>query len=158
MPRGSRSLLDRLGPPARRQVEATLIAARDLHQKNLARKAALEGYPTEDDFQIAVAKRLDAALPEGTLWWHTPNGGKRSKGVAGKLKAMGVKPGVPDVLILHAGLLYCIELKQPGNSPSPQQRDFHAALKSQGVPIAVAQSLAEVEEAVAAFGIPLADH
>lgn len=155
MARGSRVSLDQLGPAARRQAEATLIAAREQHRLRLAQKAALEGYPSEDDFQIAVAERLDAGLPAGTLWWHTPNGGKRTKGVAGKLKAMGVKKGVPDVFILHLGLPYFIELKQPGNSPSPEQRDFHATLKSQGVPIAVAKSLADVEAALAAFGIPL---
>lgn len=35
------------------------------------------------------------------LWCHVPNGGARSKGVAGALKAQGVKPGVPDVLIFN---------------------------------------------------------
>ena len=52
--------------------------------------------PTEDQEQAAVAKFLDLI---GVTWCHVPNGGARSKATAGRLKAHGVKAGVPDVLI-----------------------------------------------------------
>lgn len=41
---------------------------------------------------------------------HVPNGGKRNAREAGILKAMGVKPGVPDVLWPQAGVLSPIGL------------------------------------------------
>ena len=52
--------------------------------------------PTEEAEQRALALWLDW---HKILWCHVPNGGERSKAVAGKLKAAGVKAGVPDVLV-----------------------------------------------------------
>lgn len=48
--------------------------------------------------QTDLGKILDAA----ELWWfHVPNGGARSSAVEGaRLKASGVRTGVPDVLVL----------------------------------------------------------
>ena len=51
---------------------------------------------TEADHQRALADWLDAI---GVLWFHPPNGGFRHARVAAKLKAEGVKAGVPDVWI-----------------------------------------------------------
>ena len=50
----------------------------------------------EDDIQRSVAQRLDAI---GVLWCHVPNGGKRNVREAARFKGLGVKPGVPDVVI-----------------------------------------------------------
>ncbi len=47
---------------------------------------------------------------------HVPNGGKRPNGEAGKLKAMGVKPGFPDLFLPKKNLNWqglAIELKSP---------------------------------------------
>ena len=52
--------------------------------------------PTEEAEQRALAQWLDL---HKILWCHVPNGGQRSKAVAGKLKAAGVKAGVCDVLV-----------------------------------------------------------
>ena len=38
-------------------------------------------------------------FPELELLFHVPNGGARSKATAGRLKAEGVKPGVPDLCL-----------------------------------------------------------
>lgn len=45
---------------------------------------------------IKLASFLDAV---GAHWCHVPNGGSRNVVEATKLKRMGVKPGVPDILI-----------------------------------------------------------
>ena len=66
---------------------------------------------TEDALQIATARLLDST---GLVWTHVPNGGLRNKIVAAKLKRMGVKAGVPDVLIFNPAAENCgvaIELK-----------------------------------------------
>ena len=63
---------------------------------------------------MAVARYLDVALPADAVWWHTPNGGKRTRAEAGKFKAMGVRAGFPDIAILWNGKLLVIELKAPG--------------------------------------------
>jgi hypothetical protein len=76
---------------------------------------------SEDNFQKSVARYLDAL---GVLWFHCPNGGSRNIMEAAKMKAMGVKPGIPDVLILELrqnkyGL--ALELKVGKNKLSEHQ-------------------------------------
>lgn len=54
----------------------------------------------EDAMQIAVANYIRCQYPK-VFWFHCPNGGKRNKIEAAKLKKMGVRRGVPDVLIFQ---------------------------------------------------------
>lgn len=89
--------------------------------------------PTEAQEQKVLAQWLDAI---GVLWCHVPNGEERNARVGAKLKAMGVKPGVPDVLIfdppaeLGSDSLFvgtAIELKRSGR-PTHGTRDQEAWL------------------------------
>lgn len=92
---------------------------------------------SEDDLQIACFEWIELMRPaHPILEWviHVPNGGKRPRGAAGKLKAMGVKPGVLDVLLPlpyngWSGL--AIEMKVGSNKTTEQQDDwldvFHAS-------------------------------
>ena len=82
-------------------------------------------------------------------WMHAiPNGGLRSKAQAGKLKAEGVKSGVPDVFLPVArgyfhGLY--IEMKKPALKPvrggkggvSDEQTDFIQFARANGYAAAV---------------------
>lgn len=52
--------------------------------------------PSEEQEQRTLAAWLDL---HKILWCHVPNGGARNKATAGKLRAAGVKAGVPDVLV-----------------------------------------------------------
>jgi hypothetical protein len=87
--------------------------------------------------QVALfdwAKRLAGRMPELALLFAIPNGGKRSKAVAGKLKAEGVKAGVPDICLpvprgSYHGLF--IELKAKGGAASDSQRNWLRVLGSQ---------------------------
>ena len=76
---------------------------------------ALKNYRTaqklrtsEEQEQVVLASWLDA---RGLLWCHVPNGGQRSKATGSRLKRMGVKAGVPDILIFGR-LNIAIELKR----------------------------------------------
>lgn len=64
---------------------------------------------------MAVAKILrDHALPEWQ-WTHIAHGEVRDIRTAAKLKAMGVRKGWPDfILVPPSGQLRCIELKRIG--------------------------------------------
>lgn len=85
-------------------------------------------------FDLAVT--CSAYEPLLKLMYATPNGGLRSKAVAGKLKAEGVKPGVPDICLPvarggHHGLY--IELKRDKTGRvSVEQRAWIDALREQG--------------------------
>ncbi len=57
---------------------------------------------TEDQEQIALfewARLARGKHPELALLLHVPNGGSRHLLEAVKLKRMGIKPGVPDILL-----------------------------------------------------------
>jgi hypothetical protein len=80
-------------------------------------------------------------IPELALLFHVPNGGRRSKATAGKLKAEGVKAGVPDyVLPVPRGQFHglFIELKVPKTGKknagrlSDTQKGWLAALRQLG--------------------------
>lgn len=66
---------------------------------------------------------------------HIPNGGSRHKAEASKFKAMGMKPGFPDLFLpipiaKWHGLF--IELKRlKGGVTSPEQKDWIAFLREQ---------------------------
>jgi hypothetical protein len=90
--------------------------------------------PSESVEMQILARWLDLA---GVLWCHVPNGGKRHVGVARKLKAEGVKPGCPDILIftpppaeLHRRG-FAIELKRKtGGRVSPDQEQWLRDLRA----------------------------
>ena len=97
----------------------------------------------EDDFQRSLAKYLDM---KGVLYFHSPNGGTRNVIEATKLKRMGVKSGVPDILIFNRKKDYsglAIELKVGYNKPSENQLEFMKLLNEQGWMCVVSYSLEE---------------
>ena len=72
---------------------------------------------TEDGHQCAVMQKLAIEKPQHWEFvHHVPNGGERSAQVGGRMKAMGVRRGVPDIVwpIRRGGYpgLY-VELKIP---------------------------------------------
>ena len=99
---------------------------------------------TEDNFQKSVARYLDTI---GAFWFHCPNGGSRNAIEASKLKAMGVKAGIPDCLIMDQRKGYsgmAIELKVGYNKPSEHQLSIFDKLVDSGWLVVVSWSLDEV--------------
>lgn len=96
----------------------------------------------EDDLQKTVASFLELEYPyPETIWFHVPNGGARSKGEAGKMKGLGTKPGVSDILILETRGEYkgfCLELKVKKGKVSPDQYIFLYAMSERGFKTVVA--------------------
>ena len=100
---------------------------------------ALRPIPTEHVEQVrlfAWANYAQGKYPALSLLYAIPNGGARHPVVAAKLKAEGVKRGVPDICLPVArgkwhGLY--IELKrQKGARPSHEQDDWLTALNRGG--------------------------
>jgi hypothetical protein len=67
----------------------------------------------EHDIQKAICQYLDMRK---VCYWAVPNGGNRSKREAGRLKAEGVKAGVPDITVINDGMYYGLEVKKPSTS------------------------------------------
>ncbi len=108
----------------------------------------------EDALQTTVMQYLNLQGPRwGFFACHIPNGGKRNAREAGRLKGMGVKAGVPDILIVKDGRADWIELKADSGRVSPTQRDMHCTLVERGCRIIVCRSLDEVITALKAWEI-----
>ena len=95
--------------------------------------------PTEEEEQAAVfrwAELMSGQHPELQLLMHIPNGGYRHPATAARMKAQGVKAGVPDIFLpvprdgFH-GLW--IEMKRvKGGKVSPEQKEWIEILNSYG--------------------------
>lgn len=100
--------------------------------------------PTEAQEQITLmnwAALQSGKYPELKLLYHVPNGGSRNKAEAGRLRAEGVKAGVPDLCLPVARGEYhglYIELKrQRGGRASGNQVEWLDALSRQGYKVAL---------------------
>ena len=111
----------------------------------------------EHALQERVAGSLQVALA-GVAWWSgiDHGAGKMGKAAAGRRKVRGVKAGIPDIVVLFCGRLIGIELKRAGGgAQSPEQRALEVEWRAQGAGYCVARSLAEVEAALRAEGVPI---
>jgi hypothetical protein len=109
----------------------------------------------EFEFHCSVADFLNLVLPDDADWCHTPNGGFRTAAEAGKLKAMGVKAGDPDIRLIYQGRVYFIELKRVGGTVSVSQIARGIRLQRCGAHVRKAETLEEVQDALKGFGIPI---
>lgn len=92
--------------------------------------------------------------PELAMAYAIPNGGKRDIVTAKRLKAEGVKAGVPDVHLPVARGGYhglWIEMKVGDNRPTPQQIAWLAMLKEQGHDTAVCYTWQEAVDKILAY-------
>jgi hypothetical protein len=102
----------------------------------------------EHQVQVAICNYLDL---RGFCYWAVPNGEKRNIITAKKLKAEGVKAGVPDITLIYDGLYYGIEIKKP-KTDTPQgylsqnQKDRIRKIKKAGGEIGIARSVQDVIE------------
>lgn len=99
----------------------------------------------EHDIQRAFFAMIDNPAtqklhPELALFHSNPNGGHRTPAAAGKMKAEGQRPGVPDTHLPIARGGYhglWIEFKKPGGTTSPEQAHWMTALARHGHKVAL---------------------
>lgn len=115
----------------------------ELNDKQLSDLRRLDGdtaVSSEHDMQCALFAWIDTHMsiyPELASAFAVPNGGHRHPAVALRMKAEGVRPGVPDVLLLRPsadGLYHgaAWELKVGSNRTSQAQRDWGKLLSAAG--------------------------
>lgn len=93
----------------------------------------------------------DAAL---NMLYAVPNGGKRDKATAARLKAEGVKAGIPDVFLPCARMGYhgfYIELKVGTNKTSAEQNAWLTALKAEGYAVDVSYGWQEAAHKIVRY-------
>lgn len=96
------------------------------------------------------------------LTYHVPNGGRRDKVTGAKLKAQGVKAGVPDLVLAQArggyfGLYIEFKATPPHDaSVSKEQREWVRILLAQGYCAVVCKGMNEaIKEITSYMSMPL---
>lgn len=101
------------------------------------------------------ARRMEGRWPELKLLYHIPNEGKRNARTGARMKAEGLKTGVPDVCLPVARGEYhglYIELKRRKNSRvTPEQLEWIANLVAQGYVAAVCRGCDEAIELIEGY-------
>lgn len=110
--------------------------------------------PIKSEFQLhmwttELLRRL--AYPH-VFWWHTPNGEKRDKRSASKLKVMGVLPGVLDLQIwIHSAPRF-MEFKFGKEQLSEEQKRFIDWCSTNHIPTAVVRTQEEAAQQLEIWG------
>ena len=112
------------------------------------------------------AEFAEVQYEELKLMYHVPNEGKRSRIAGARLKAQGLKSGVPDVCLptAHGGYIgLYIEMKVKPNKPTENQKQWLRKLREQGHLTAVCYSWEEAKQLIERYiklplTIPKGDH
>jgi hypothetical protein len=109
----------------------------------------------EANVHIAVVEYLDLVLPAGSIVFHPANGEYRDKRTAAKLRRMGVKPGIPDLVIVSCGgRVAFLEVKpEKGGQLSRPQRDFRDWCLTHSVPYGICLSIDDARAFLDRLGI-----
>jgi VRR-NUC domain len=86
----------------------------------------------EDTIQRAVFEHLALRGAAGVFAFHPANGGYRHPVEAAHLKGLGVRPGVPDLIAIHRGQVYAIELKTEGGRATDTQLEAIDDIRAAG--------------------------
>lgn len=117
----------------------------------------------EQALQIAVAHFLRLALKDPIVWSAIGHGGG-GKIRGALLKAMGLRPGLPDIVIIAPGyqhafsrspLVVGLELKSETGRQSTNQKLIQERWQFCGAHYFIARSVDEVEGFLRGVGIPL---
>lgn len=112
----------------------------------------------EGQEQAALMAELSIRMPEvADLIFHVPNGGHRVKAVAAKLKAQGVKAGIPDLVLPMArggffGLYIEFKATPPNDAAiSSSQHERIRKLNAQGYLAVVCRGHFDTVEQIRAY-------
>lgn len=106
----------------------------------------------EDSLTIAVADYLRYQYKD-VFWAHIANERQTSPARGAKLKRMGVRAGMPDIMIWHPSLDHgnglAIELKVKPNKPTKKQEDcLNDLYEKAGWYVAVCYTFEEAKELI----------
>lgn len=116
----------------------------------------------EQTLQIHCVQWLSVTVPpppEGACYFSVENGFKRTKAEAGIGKAMGRRPGVADLILLHRSRAIAIEFKAPGriNDTTDRQDNFRDDWTLAGGVYHAVDSFDDFRALIRVLGIPTRD-
>ena len=112
----------------------------------------------EEDLQRACVEYLRLCVPPppgGPFWFHVPNQrGTRTIYEAQILKALGVRAGVPDLIVCWRGRFLAIELKAPRGRVSETQAETQASIAAAGGETHLCRSVDDLIASLRSWGVP----
>jgi hypothetical protein len=107
----------------------------------------------EQELQRAVLQHLAWRGARGIFVFHYPGGGWRSPVEAAIFKSLGVVAGIPDLLIIHDGRIFALELKVAGGHLTPIQVDTQARMRAAGATVGTAVEIDAALERLGEWGL-----
>ena len=107
----------------------------------------------EQQIHRAVVSHLNWRAMPGVFFFHCPNGGYRSKTEGAIFKGLGVRAGIPDLVIFYRSQIFGLELKTSYGRLSPSQRLCMNAMEMAGARVAIAHSLDEALITLECWGV-----
>jgi hypothetical protein len=107
----------------------------------------------EQQLQKAVLQHLAWRGVPGLFAFHYPAGGWRSAVEAAIFRGLGVVAGIPDLILIHAGHCYGLELKAAGGRLTPTQIEIQECMHAAGVTVGTAIGLDAALEQLEAWGL-----
>jgi len=107
----------------------------------------------EAAIQRAVFQHIAARGTPKLFAFAVPNGGYRRRIEAAVLKGMGLRPGVPDIIAIHEGRCFALELKAEGGRTTEMQQAAIASMEAAGVFCAVAEGLDRALTVLESWGL-----
>lgn len=74
------------------------------------------------------------------VFWHTPNAPGSARNGA-RLKRLGARAGVSDLVLFHNEKMFCLELKRPGGRATESQMQFMSDMGEAGAFTAICDSI-----------------
>lgn len=113
---------------------------------------------TEDQIQRSMVEFLTRFVPppmEGPAWTAVNPIPAKSKAAAGISKAMGLRPGVHDLVLCWGGRFVGIEIKTPTGVVSKNQERWHLDIAKTGGDTFIVRSLEEFIDVLDKIGVPM---
>jgi hypothetical protein len=110
------------------------------------------GAITEHMLQRSVVQHLRLRGVPGLVFWHTANERSNVRERM-RLKAEGVRAGVSDLIMVHQGRMYCLELKIGANKATQAQQEFIHDMETAGAYCCVAQGIDRALAVLTAWGL-----
>jgi hypothetical protein len=95
----------------------------------------------ELDIHRGVIEVLRGFARANVFWTHIPSGEYRPEAIGRKLKGMGLRAGIPDLLLIIGGRAHFLELKRQDGRLSERQSQSIADLRAAGAIVEVAHGL-----------------
>lgn len=107
----------------------------------------------EQAIQRAVVQHLRTRGVPGMVFFHVPNGGARGKVEGAIFKSMGVRAGVSDLILVHRGKIFAMELKADTGRATVEQMAFMAEIDAAGAYTAMPRGLDAAIATLEAWGL-----